>query len=80
MWRRERGVARHAIKPVTTQSREAALESLAPHAGSLFLGDYMGLKRAGDAVYPAFGMTVGPNQTDIFTRRIEFERGRFAQD
>ena len=45
----------------------------APVARGLFLGDYMGLKRAGDAVYPAFGMTTGKFHTAIFTRKIKFD-------
>jgi len=45
----------------------------APEAGGHFLGDYMTLKRAGDAVYPVFGLATGKNQTDIFTRKISFE-------
>jgi hypothetical protein len=44
----------------------------APVAGGHFLGDYMGLERAGEAVYPAFGIAKGPNLTDLFTRRISF--------
>ena len=44
----------------------------APLAGGHFLGDYMGLKRAGNTVYPVFGMATGVNRTDIFTRRILF--------
>jgi hypothetical protein len=43
----------------------------APEAGGYFLGDYMGLARAGSRVYPAFGMADGNNITDIFTRPIE---------
>ena len=34
----------------------------APVAGGHFLGDYMGLARAGEAVYPAFGIATGPNR------------------
>ena len=44
----------------------------APVARGYFLGDYMGLARAGDAVYPAFGITTGPNVTDLLTRKITF--------
>jgi hypothetical protein len=44
----------------------------APVARGHFLGDYMGLARAGDAVYPAFGIATGPNRADLFTRRITF--------
>ena len=51
---------------------------IAPVAGSLFLGDYMGLKRAGAAVYPVFGMTTGVQKTDIFTRKITFDREDIA--
>jgi hypothetical protein len=36
----------------------------------------MGLERAGDAVYPVFGVATGPNRTDLFTRRITFRGGR----
>ena len=52
----------------------------APLAGGHFLGDYMGLKRAGNAVYPVFGMATGPNKTDIFTRKIRFEHEDAAID
>ena len=48
----------------------------APVAGGHFLGDYMGLERAGKAVYPVFGVATGPNRTDLFTRRITFRGGR----
>jgi hypothetical protein len=48
----------------------------APVAGGHFLGDYMGLERAGDAVYPVFGVATGPNRTDLFTRKITFRGGR----
>jgi hypothetical protein len=44
----------------------------APVAGGHFLGDYMGLVRAGEAVYPAFGIATGTNRTDLFTRKITF--------
>ena len=44
----------------------------APVAGGHFLGDYMGLERAGDAVLPAFGIADGRNKTSIYTRRISF--------
>jgi hypothetical protein len=44
----------------------------APVAGGHFLGDYMGLARAGEAVYPAFGIATGSNLTDLFTRKITF--------
>jgi hypothetical protein len=44
----------------------------APVAGGHFLGDYMGLERAGEAVYPVFGVATAPNRTDLFTRRITF--------
>ena len=44
----------------------------APVAGGHFLGDYMGLARAGEAVYPVFGVATGPNLTDLFTRKITF--------
>ena len=44
----------------------------APVAGGHFLGDYMGLARAGEAVYPAFGIATGSNVTDLFTRKITF--------
>ena len=47
----------------------------APVARGHFLGDYMGLARAGDAVYPVFGVATGPNLTDLFTRRITFGGG-----
>jgi hypothetical protein len=50
----------------------------APVAGGHFLGDYMGLERAGDAVYPVFGITTGDDLTDLFTRRITFGGGRVA--
>jgi hypothetical protein len=47
----------------------------APVAGGRFLGDYMGLERAGDAVYPVFGIATARNRTDLFTRRIVFDGG-----
>ena len=52
----------------------------APVAGALFLGDYMGLKRADDSVYPIFTTTTGPQRTDVFTRQIRFEGDRVAAD
>ncbi len=52
----------------------------APEAGGLFLGDYMGLKRADESVYPIFATTTGPQRTDIFTRQIRFDRDRMAAD
>ena len=48
----------------------------APVAFGRFLGDYMGLARAGDAVHPVFGVATGPNRTDLFTREITFRGGR----
>jgi hypothetical protein len=50
----------------------------APVAGGHFLGDYMGLERAGEAVYPIFGIATGPNRTDLFTRKITFGDGDVA--
>ncbi len=47
----------------------------APVAGGRFLGDYMGLERAGDVVFPVFGVATGPNLTDLFTRRITVRGG-----
>src|SRR4051812_11910163 len=44
----------------------------APVARGHFLGDYMGLERAGNAVLPAFGIADGKNKTSIYTRRIIF--------
>jgi hypothetical protein len=44
----------------------------APIANGHFLGDYMGLARAGNAVHSVFGIATGPNRTDLFTRRINF--------
>ena len=44
----------------------------APVAGGYFLGDYMGLERAGNQVVPAFGIADGKNKTSIYTRRIIF--------
>jgi hypothetical protein len=44
----------------------------APIAGGHFLGDYMGLERAGEAVFPVFGIATESNITDLFTRRITF--------
>ncbi|WP_200840469.1 sialidase family protein [Geminicoccus flavidas] len=44
----------------------------APVAGGRFLGDYMGLERAGGAVHPVFGIATDRNRTDLFTRRITF--------
>src|SRR4051794_33009085 len=44
----------------------------APVARGHFLGDYMGLERAGDQVIPAFGIADGRNKTSIYTRRIIF--------
>jgi len=45
----------------------------APVARGHFLGDYMGLERAGNAVLPAFGIATGKNKTSIYTRRISFD-------
>jgi hypothetical protein len=50
---------------------------LAPVALGHFLGDYMGLARAGGTVHPVFGVATGPNLTDLFTRRIAL-RGAVA--
>jgi hypothetical protein len=47
----------------------------APVAGGHFLGDYMGLARAGEAVFPVFGIATRANRTDLFMRRITFGRG-----
>ena len=44
----------------------------APVAGGHFLGDCMGLERAGNAVLPAFGIADGENTTSIYTRKITF--------
>ncbi len=44
----------------------------APVAGGHFLGDYMGLERAGDAVIAVFGVATGKNLTDLFARRVTF--------
>ena len=52
----------------------------APEAGGYFLGDYMGLARAGSRVYPAFGMADGNNITDIFTRPIELRSNTTAAE
>lgn len=52
----------------------------APVARGHFLGDYMGLKRAGNAVYPVFGLATGVNKTDIFTRKIRFGDDDVASD
>ena len=44
----------------------------APIARGHFLGDYMGLTRAGNAVIPVFGIATAPDRTALFTRRINF--------
>jgi hypothetical protein len=48
----------------------------APIARGYFLGDYVGLERAGDAVVPVYGVTTGENLTDLLARRITFDAGR----
>ena len=50
----------------------------APVARGHFLGDYVGLVRAGDAVHPVYGVATGENLTDLFTRRITFGVGLTA--
>jgi hypothetical protein len=47
----------------------------APVARGHFLGDYVGLDRAGDAVVAVFGVATGPNLTDLFARKITFGAG-----
>ena len=47
----------------------------APIARGHFLGDYMGLDRAGDAVVAVFGVATGPNLADLFARKITFGVG-----
>jgi hypothetical protein len=47
----------------------------APVARGHFLGDYMGLDRAGDAVVAVFGVATGPNLTDLIARKITFGMG-----
>jgi hypothetical protein len=44
----------------------------APVARGYFLGDYMGLERAGQSVHPVFGLVDGVDRTSVFTRRIQF--------
>jgi hypothetical protein len=44
----------------------------APVAGGYFLGDYMGLVRAGKGVHAAFVVATTNNHTDLLTRRIGF--------
>jgi hypothetical protein len=44
----------------------------APLARGRFLGDYMGLARAGDAVHAVFGVPVGEDLTNLFDRKITF--------
>ena len=62
-----------------TRLTDASFDMLnAPIARGHFLGDYMGLKRAGQAVYPVFGMATGVNMTDVFTRKITFGGGALA--
>ena len=41
-------------------------------ANAFFLGDYMGLTRAGDEVVPTFGIADGQQQSSIYARRIIF--------
>ena len=56
-----------------TRLTNASFDMLdAPEAGGHFLGDYMTLKRTGDAVTAVFGIATGKNQTDIFTRKVGF--------
>jgi hypothetical protein len=40
--------------------------------GGYFVGDYMGLTRAGDQVIPAFGIVDGVGRTSVYARRIAF--------
>ena len=42
----------------------------APNAGGLFLGDYMGLAAYGPYIYPLFGISYAPNQTDLYTQPL----------
>lgn len=44
----------------------------APVARGHFLGDYMGLVRAGRVVHPVFGIATAPDRTTLFTRRIVY--------
>jgi len=44
----------------------------APVAGGHFLGDYMGLTRAGAGVLSVFGIVDGVNKTSAYARRINF--------
>jgi hypothetical protein len=46
----------------------------APVAGGHFLGDYVGLARAGSAVHSVFGIATADNVTNLYTRRIAFPR------
>lgn len=50
----------------------------APVARGLFLGDYMGLARAGGAVHALWGVPVAENRTNLFTRKITFGSGGAA--
>lgn len=51
---------------------------LAPVAGGLFLGDYMGLAMAGDTVVPVFGTASAGNLTALFTRTLRLTSSRVA--
>lgn len=44
----------------------------APLAGGLFLGDYMGLVRAGKVVHPVFGIATKQDHAVLLTRKILF--------
>ncbi|MFN0193361.1 MAG: hypothetical protein ACKVP5_15545 [Aestuariivirga sp.] len=50
----------------------------APEARGLFLGDYMGLARRGNAVMPAFGIADGPNKVSVYTKPIRSKKPMMA--
>ena len=51
----------------------------APQAGDLFIGDYVGLVRAGNAVHPVFPVVDGKGLTSLVTRKLAFgQAGRLA--
>ena len=52
----------------------------APVARGHFLGDYVGLARAGDVVHSVFGIATADNVTNLYTRRIEFPRATAAAE
>jgi hypothetical protein len=52
----------------------------APIARGHFLGDYVGLARAGNAVYPVWSAATANDVTNLFTRKLTLSGGAVASD